>query len=472
VQPTTVGWNPGDDPGRMADGFFALDLQWRIVYMSAEARRLLRVGSVDPTGREFFDVFVPLRGTLFEDEYRRATREAQAIRFVELCTISQRPLQVDVYPSQDGLAVYLRDAPTQHTLVTEAIERMTDGFAAYDNDLNLRYANHRLAEFHGMTPASMMGRNASEFVNKPGNLQYFKEAIETQREVTYETYDPVNDRWFDVRIYPTPDGVSLYSRNVTERKIVELQIKDVNVELERRVAERTLQLEQANRELESFALSVSHDLRAPLRAIDGFGQALEEDVAGSLSDTAQGHLTRVRKATKRMVQLIDSLLEFARVAQTPISYSTVDLSQIVVSIAADLQDVERDRQVTFEIADGLVALGEPMLLRAVLENLVNNAWKFTRRVAHAKIVFDRSDAAEFFVRDNGAGFDMAYAKKLFDAFQRLHSTDEFEGTGVGLATVARIIRRHGGAIRAESAVGKGATFYFTLPAMVAAITPS
>ncbi|HET6896563.1 MAG TPA: ATP-binding protein, partial [Candidatus Baltobacteraceae bacterium] len=230
----------------------------------------------------------------------------------------------------------------------------------------------------------------------------------------------------------------------------------------RRVTERTMQLELANKELESFAYSVSHDLRAPLRAIDGFSQALEEDYGTLLDGAGTSYLGRVRAAARRMGDLIDALLKLARVARHAITPVPVDLSRVAESIAADLQSVEPERTVELRIAPGLRALGEPLLLRAVLENLMGNAWKFTRKTPEAVIEFGL-EGQEYYVRDNGAGFDMAYANKLFGAFQRLHSADEYEGTGIGLATVARIIHRHGGEIRALGSVGAGATFWFTLP---------
>ncbi len=227
--------------------------------------------------------------------------------------------------------------------------------------------------------------------------------------------------------------------------------------------ERTKQLELANKELESFSYSVSHDLRAPLRAIDGFGIALVEDYNDQLDDRARNYLGRVRKAAQRMADLIDALLKLARVARAAIVYTTVDLSAIVDGFVVELRERDPARAVEFVVEPGLVANGEPNLLRAVVENLIGNAFKFTRETPAARIEFGRNGEGEFFVRDNGAGFDMAYSNKLFGAFQRLHAVEEYEGTGIGLATVARIIHRHRGSIRAEGSLGAGATFYFKLP---------
>ena len=236
-------------------------------------------------------------------------------------------------------------------------------------------------------------------------------------------------------------------------------------EMEQHVIARTAQLEAANKELESFSYSVSHDLRAPLRGIDGFSQALLEDYGDRLDAQGKSYLQRVRAASQRMAELIDDMLSLSRVSRGEMKSQAVDLGALAQSVAAELQSADRRRQVEFTIAAGLVAQGDARLLRVVLENLLRNAWKFTGKNSTAKIEVgvDRQNGQPvYFVRDDGAGFDMAYAEKLFGAFQRLHSSTEFQGTGIGLATVQRVIRRHGGRVWAESKVGQGATFYFTL----------
>jgi signal transduction histidine kinase len=236
-------------------------------------------------------------------------------------------------------------------------------------------------------------------------------------------------------------------------------------EMEQHVIARTAQLEAANKELESFSYSVSHDLRAPLRGIDGFSQALLEDYGDRLDAQGKSYLQRVRAASQRMAELIDDMLSLSRVSRGEMKSQAVDLGALAQSIAAELQSADRRRQVEFTVAAGLVAQGDARLLRVVLENLLRNAWKFTGKNSTAKIEVgvDRQNGQPvYFVRDDGAGFDMAYAEKLFGAFQRLHSSTEFQGTGIGLATVQRVIRRHGGRVWAESKVGQGATFYFTL----------
>jgi PAS domain S-box-containing protein len=243
-------------------------------------------------------------------------------------------------------------------------------------------------------------------------------------------------------------------RDVTERKIVERH---------RREAEEAVR--KLNKELEAFTYSVSHDLRAPLRAIDGFSQALQEDYAGALDPAGLDYLERIRRAAQRMARLIDDLLGLSRISRADLRRVEVDLSELARAIAAELRDRDPPRRISWEIAPGLQARGDPQLLRIVLENLLGNAWKFTRPRPEAVISFgSRESNGErvFRVQDNGVGFDMAYASKLFTPFQRLHAESEFEGTGIGLVTVQRILHRHGGHVWADSTAGRGATFYFTL----------
>jgi PAS domain S-box-containing protein len=251
-----------------------------------------------------------------------------------------------------------------------------------------------------------------------------------------------------------PYGVCCVATDITERKQRD--------EVLRRAMEAA---ESANRELESFSYSVAHDLRAPLRSIDGFGQALLEDFADKLNPEGRKYLSYVRESAQHMGQLIDDLLTLSRVSRGDLRRDEANLSSIARTIIDRLRATNPDRRVEVDIEDGVIADGDARLLRAVLENLLGNSWKFTGKRTGARICFgvDRSTRPHvYFVRDNGAGFDMAYAGKLFGVFQRLHLSTEFEGTGIGLATVQRIIRRHRGAIWAEGEVDRGATFFFTL----------
>jgi len=241
-------------------------------------------------------------------------------------------------------------------------------------------------------------------------------------------------------------------------------LDDIDVEKER-VAAGSQQLEAMNKELEAFSYSVSHDLRAPLRAIDGFSRILLEDYGSRLGEDGNKQLLRVCGASQRMGQLIDDLLNLSHITRNQMVRETVDLSDLAHRVAKELQSGEPGRDVQLIIEPGLRVEADPHLMRVVLANLVGNAWKFTRKRPDPMIevgAVQQNGQPAFFVRDNGAGFDMAYAGKLFGAFQRLHRATEFEGTGIGLATVQRIVRRHGGRVWAESAVEQGATFYFTL----------
>ena len=257
--------------------------------------------------------------------------------------------------------------------------------------------------------------------------------------------------------------VSSAIRDVTERKTVEEALKRNRNDLARSNAE----LAAANKELEAFSYSISHDLRAPLRGIDGFSQALLEDYSDRLDETGKQHLERVRFGAQRMAALLDDLLELSRLTRAEIQRQPIDLSEVARSVAQDLSRQNPRQPVEFVIAPGLQAEADAQLMRTVMENLLGNAWKFTSRRPHARIEVGRTKAngmSAFFVRDNGAGFDPAYAGRLFGAFQRLHAAAEFPGTGVGLASVQRVIHRHGGRVWAESAVNQGATFFFTLSA--------
>jgi PAS domain S-box-containing protein len=271
-------------------------------------------------------------------------------------------------------------------------------------------------------------------------------------------------RWLQWKAIPLVEKEMIYgtARDITERKQSEDAIKRLNQNLELNAA----RLEAANRELEAFAYSVSHDLRAPLRGIDGFSQALLEDYSDRVDAQGKDYLKRVREASQRMGHLIDDILSLSRVSRSEMRKERINLTEIANTIASELRNTSPNRDVEIVIAEGVYANGDQRLLRLVLENLLINAWKFTSKQPRSNIEFGITTINEqeaYYVRDNGAGFDMAFAKKLFGAFQRLHPEKEFPGTGIGLATVQRIIHRHSGKVWAEADVGKGATFYFTLP---------
>jgi signal transduction histidine kinase len=247
----------------------------------------------------------------------------------------------------------------------------------------------------------------------------------------------------------------------TEARSAEVQL--LNATLEDRVRVRTAELERINRELEAFSYSVSHDLRAPLRTIDGFSLALQEDYSAAVDDNGRDYINRVRGGVQRMGQLIDALLQLSRITRAEIIREDFSMSGLAESVASDLQEQNQDRALSFDIEPGLDVYADPRLTRIALENLMGNAAKFTSKVPHAKVRFGWDpDQSAWYVRDNGAGFDMVYADKLFGAFNRLHGDKDFRGSGIGLATVARVVHGHHGRIWAKSAVDQGATFWFTL----------
>ncbi|WP_187471228.1 CHASE domain-containing protein [Luteimonas viscosa] len=350
------------------------------------------------------------------------------------------------------------------------------GIALLDGAGRIVEANPALARTLGATPESLPGTAfAAQFVDpiadavlagghaEPLTLQLRRNDGDIR--LVQLVHSPVpGDVGSDVAALVQVD-------DVTDRLRAEREVRMLNRTLEARVEQRTRELTLANHELESFAYSVSHDLRAPLRTVEGFSRLLGERFGGSIGADGIDYLARVRNAANRMDELIDALLKISRIAREPLRRTDVDLSGLAGECLAELQQSDPSRRVETVVEPGLEAGGDVALLRNLLQNLLGNAWKFTGGTEHARIEFGRAagDGAmpgmvEFFVRDNGAGFDPAYASKLFRPFQRLHGADEFEGHGIGLATVKRIVERHGGTIRAEGAVGRGATFRFTLPA--------
>lgn len=334
--------------------------------------------------------------------------------------------------------------------------------------------NEGAQRIKGYTAAEMIGQHFSRFYTPEGleageparvlEMAQLKGSFETEG---WRVRKDGSRFWADVIVtamYGSKGelrGFSKVTRNVTERKRAEDEVRALNESARRHAA----QLEAVNHELEAFSYSVSHDLRAPLRSIDGFSLALMEDYADKLDDQALSHLSRIRSATQRMAQLIDDLIKLAYVTRSEMHTEQVDLSALANVVLAECRKADPNREVECVVQDHIVGNGDPLLLRSVFENLLGNAWKFTGKRQQAKIEFGsagENGAAIYFVRDNGAGFDMTYGKKLFGAFQRLHAAADFPGTGVGLATVQRIIHRHGGRISAESTEGKGATFSFTL----------
>lgn len=313
------------------------------------------------------------------------------------------------------------------------------------------------------------GKFATEVykVPEPPYLDIFSRVALTGEPYHFTTYFAPIDIHFEISISSPKKNhfVTLFT-NINDRVRWEEEIRHLNASLEEKVKERTHQLEAANKEMEAFTYSVSHDLRAPLRSIDGFSQILLEDFSDILPEDGRHSLNHIRKATQNMGVLIDDLLRLSRILRTKLRISQTNLSDIASKLFEGLWLDNPDRHVDVTVQPDMIAQCDQNLLRIALENLIRNAWKFTRHQPDPRIevgCVDKENRRVYFVRDNGAGFDMAYVNKLFGAFQRLHTEDEFEGSGIGLAIVQRIIQRHGGDVWAEGAVGRGATFWFTLP---------
>jgi signal transduction histidine kinase len=292
--------------------------------------------------------------------------------------------------------------------------------------------------------------------------------------VTMGVFNPLinNYTWININSIPRfkdgnskPFEVIATFEDITERKQAEAEIKTLNETLEQRVKERTNQLEAVNKELESFSYSVSHDLRAPLRGIDGFSRILQKDFTETLNEQVLDYLARIRKASQTMGQLIDDMLKLSRITRAEMNIEKVNLSEIVSTITNEFKELNPNHKAEFVIESNIVVSGDKNLLRIAMQNLISNAWKYSSKNDSIKIEFGKTiqeDSTVYFIRDNGVGFNMKYVNKLFGAFQRLHSVSEFEGTGIGLATVNRIIVKHGGSIWAEAEINKGASFYFKL----------
>ncbi len=289
-------------------------------------------------------------------------------------------------------------------------------------------------------------------------------------DIEYRLHFGKTWRWFSVRAEFERDATGRVTvglgmvLDITDRKLADLHIRELNTSLEERIQERTQALKAAYDELESYSYAVAHDLRSPLRIINGFAQALDEDNP-ALSEDSRKHLERIREASKKMGELIDGLLKLSQMARGDLQRTPVDLSAIATRQLRELAATEPERQVDWQVEPGLLAMADAPLVEALLQNLLHNAWKYSActPLAQIRVRLDTSGGRrEFLVADNGAGFDMARADKLFQPFQRLHGPHEFKGLGIGLATARRIVLRHGGGLRAEAAPGQGARFYFTL----------
>lgn len=474
----------------ISDAFFLLDHDWNFVFVNGRAAQTLGGGRDDLVGKHVWQEFPQILGTVAEHSYRSAVAGQQTKSFEWLDASSGAWFEFHVYPTDEGLGVYFQDitqkrkAAEQLLLLQTAVSHLNDSVIiteatpldesglkiVFVNDAFERQTGYKRDEVRGKSPRILQGPETER-----AELDRIRAALQKGEPVRAELINYTKAGvayWVEIEIVPIADAQGspthfvAVERDITERKRAEEEILQLNAELEERVQQRTAQLESANRELEAFSYSVSHDLRSPLNTINGFGQMLLSRHADQLDDKGKHCLSRIRAGTLQMGDLIDGLLSLAKLSREPLRLVMVDLSGIARRIEQECREQEPERQVHVQVQDGLLVRGDAVLLSVVLQNLMGNAWKYSARQEAARIEVGSEAAADdqtvYFVRDNGAGFDMAYAEKLFGVFQRLHSPTDFAGTGVGLANVKRVVERHGGRVWAESKLNEGATFYFTL----------
>jgi PAS domain S-box-containing protein len=471
------------------DGMVIVDPEGVIVMVNAQMEKLFGYARGDVVGKRV-ELLVPARfrdvHPFHRSQYAKSPRTRPMGADLELYALgmdgTEFPVEISLSPmeSEEGNLVIaairdITDRKRAEEKFRGLLEAAPDAMVVVDVKGVIQLVNSQTERMFGFDRLELVGQPVEMLVPKR-----FRKRHARNREGYYGEH-PVrpmgigldlygyrkNGTEFPVEISLSPleteDGllVSAAIRDVTQRKRMEDDVQKLNEDLRQRAA----QLEAANKELEAFSYSVSHDLRAPLRSIDGFSHVVLEDYGEQLPADARAYLERVRAAAQRMAVLIDDLLNLSRVTRTALQPRFINLSQMAEDIVQALRENQSDRDVTFSLTPDLMVEADPHLMHIVLENLLSNAWKFTSKQEQAVIEFGQKSHVKdrtFYVRDNGVGFDMAYADKLFGVFQRLHSITEFPGTGVGLATVQRIISIHGGRIWAESAEGKGTTFYFTL----------
>ena len=478
----------------ISDALVIFDQSWCVTYVNAQAEKLLLRRRDTLLNKNLWDEFPDLKDTLFEMYYRAAVRTLQPQQFEAFYAPLALWLDVSACPSDEGLVVHFRNVTqrradqAQLLLLSAAVARISDMVViteaepidrpgpriVYVNDAFQRLTGYTRAEVVGKSPSLLQGPKTNR-----AELDRIRVALQAWQPVRAELLNYTKagkEFWVELDIAPIANAKGWYThwvaieRDVTERRAGVHEILRLNSELEDNVAQRTAQLTAVNKELEAFSYSVSHDLRAPLVAVGGFAALLSKREAHVLSDQAQHYLKRIHAGVSQMNELIDGLLALAKSASEPITRQRVDLSALAHRMARECQERDPERHVMFSIQEGIHADADPLLMSVVLHNLISNACKFSVNTPAARVEFGQeADAAgqpTYFVKDNGAGFDEAYAHHLFGLFQRLHTAEEFGGTGIGLANVKRVIGRHGGTVWAHGKVGEGAVFYFTLGSMV------
>lgn len=474
----------------ITDGFYLLDKDWNFTYLNAPAESMLQRRRQDLLGRSVWDEFPETVGTQLEREFREAVRLERKARFELFYAPLQIWFDIHAYPMEAGLAVYFHDVTerrleqAQLRLLETAVARLNDMVVIMEaepseasgrrvvfvNDAFERQTGYSRQEAIGRTPELLWGPNTDR-TELQRILAGMREYQAVRAEMLIRTKSG-QDVWMETDITPMLDQSGrcthwvAVERDITERRAQRELVLRLNDELEERVRLRTAQLAKANKELESFAYSVSHDLRSPLSTIHGFSQLLAKIEAENISAKGSHYLQRIGAGVTQMGELIEGLLTLAQLSREELKTEVVDLSALARGIAQNHREREPQRLADVQVQEALSARGDSRLLLSVLQNLLGNAWKFTAKTPLARIevgsVTSAGGEQAFFVRDNGAGFDPDFSHKLFGTFERLHSPGDFPGTGIGLATVKRVVERHGGRVWAEGLVSQGATFYFTL----------
>jgi PAS domain S-box-containing protein len=474
------------------DAIITVDEQQRIVLFNPAAEKMFGHPAAEVMGQSL-DQFIPDRFRAAHARHHRAFSETgitqrEMGRLGSICGLraggEKFPLEAALSRVEVGgrklSTAILRDV-TERVAAEETLQRQAslinqihDAVLVWRWNGPITFWNHGAQQLYGYSPYEVIGKVAHDLLRTEtaGRVEGFRRVLEQTNtwagELHHVTRDG-SDIIVESRMTLVRDKDRAYvleaNRDITERKRAEEEIRILNRDLERRVAERTAELEAANQELESFSYSVSHDLRAPLRTLDGFSDVLLEDHGPQLPAEARDYLATIRRGAQRMGALIDDLLAFSRLGRKPLSRQPVNMEALVRDAREELVPQCDGRNIQFVDGDLPLAQGDPSLLKQVWINLLSNAIKYSRHAGQARIEIGslaESSPRVYFVRDNGAGFDMKYADKLLGVFQRLHRADEFEGTGIGLATVQRIVHRHGGRVWAEAQPDQGATFYFTL----------
>jgi PAS domain S-box-containing protein len=349
------------------------------------------------------------------------------------------------------------------------VESMGDAYVSLNKDWEYTFVNSKALKLMGKEKADIMGKTLwGVFPDTKGSKfeTEYRHVMLARKPTSFEIHYSSYEMWLEVRAYPHEDGIAVFYTDISKYRKAEEEIKSFNQKLEEKVRERTEALKKANEDLESFSYSVSHDLRAPLRSIHGYMKIFLEDYGERVDDEGRRISNIILKNAKKMGQLIDDLLEFSRLGRKPLSKATIAMKDLVAAVWEEQNALEDGRQINWRLNDLPLAFADAATIRHVWGNLISNARKYSRRKEGASIEVGgevRGNEVIYFVQDNGAGFDMQYYDKLFGVFQRLHSSTEFDGTGVGLAIVHRIIVRHGGRVWANAKPNAGATFYFTLP---------